>query len=252
MSLLLGGEPEEHARDLAIYRTCSWSGLLAGVRVREVPNCRVASLERMLAEEAAPAVILPGAIEGPAGLAHICSVAARRVGATPVGIGPGDAGRLLRRPLSAALADAASREPAASTPQLAADYILADFSRYGLQSGVAARGRLLSIFENVEAVHDLPVVWPAELRLSLDILDWLRVASEARLILTDRSYVQTVACLLGVPCVTLLERSSVPETIAVGANLLAGSGADEIQRSVGIMARKVSLWDDPWAGPRDG
>ncbi len=98
----------------------------------------------------------------------------------------------------------------------------------------------------------MPVLWPLSLDLHLDILDWLRIAADARLILTDRADVQVAACVLGVPCITLSEQTTVPETVSAGSNLLAGSQLEQLQRSVGIMTRKVSRWEDPWLGAGPG
>lgn len=245
--LLVAGEPEDYSRDLAIYRRDSWSGGLAGVRVRQIPNCRAEVLERLLSEENPSSVILPGAVENPAGLAPLCAAAAGRAGAPTAAISARDISRLMLRHLSAALEEAASRGPAAPGLELAGDYILSVFSKHGMYTGPTARRRLVSILKRVEAAHDLRVLWPAAQSIPLDILDCLRIASAARMILTDRADIQILACLLGVPCVSLLERSNVPETVAIGANLLAGSDEEEIQRAVGIMARKLSRWEDPWA-----
>lgn len=244
LCLLLAGDRAGHERDLAVYRTSTWAGYAETLRVRGVPDgCRTGTLERVLDEERPWVVILPGALETPMGLAAVCSMAARRTGVAAVGLPAGDVSQLLRNQLAAGLAEASSRS---ADGDLASDYAFADFSSHGLWSGPTARARLKTILDDVESVHELPVIWPAGLHVALDILDWLRFAAGARLILTDRTDVQMSACLLRVPCVTLLERTNVPETVATGANLLAGSGSEEIQRAVGLMIRKLSRWPDPW------
>lgn len=246
VTLLLAGDSAAHERDLVCYRARPWAAELSRVHIRQIGSCRAGSLERILADERPSMILLPGAVENPMGLASVCSVAAGRAGIPALGIWPADASLLLCENLPAALS--ALRERGAAAPALVApwDYILADFAAHGLWSGAAARARLGMILNEVEAAHDLPVVWPSSLCLPLDILDWFGLASEARLILTDRADVQIAACALGVPCVTLLERTNAPETVRAGANLLAGSDLDEIQRAIGIMARKVSRWEDPW------
>ncbi len=53
-------------------------------------------------------------------------------------------------------------------------------------------------------------------------LEFLQLESGARLILTDSGGLQEEACILGVPCVTLRDNTERPETVEVGANIIAG------------------------------
>ena len=57
-------------------------------------------------------------------------------------------------------------------------------------------------------------------------LAFLQLEAEAALVLTDSGGVQEETCILKVPCVTLRENTERPETITVGANLLAGTVTD--------------------------
>ncbi len=54
----------------------------------------------------------------------------------------------------------------------------------------------------------------------------------ARVILTDSGGVQKEAFYLGVPCVTLRDRTEWPETIELGANRIAGAAPNEIRDAV--------------------
>lgn len=54
-----------------------------------------------------------------------------------------------------------------------------------------------------------------------DYFTSLALPMNARLILTDSGGIQEEACILGVPCVTLRENTERPETLEVGANVLA-------------------------------
>lgn len=89
---------------------------------------------------------------------------------------------------------------------------------------------------------------PENIRLidSQEYLDFLRLESEADLILTDSGGVQEEACIVGVPCVTLRDSTERPETLDVGANVLAGVAPDQIRSSVNTMYGKVSDWKNPF------
>lgn len=110
-------------------------------------------------------------------------------------------------------------------------------------SNVDEAGRLGALFEVLEEIHrELPVVFPVhprtraaierllggrqpELRLTepLGYLDFLRLMSEARLVLTDSGGVQEETTVLGVPCLTMRENTERPVTLTDGTNVLVGS-----------------------------
>jgi UDP-N-acetylglucosamine 2-epimerase (non-hydrolysing) len=56
----------------------------------------------------------------------------------------------------------------------------------------------------------------------LDYFKFLKLLSNAKLVLTDSGGVQEEACILKVPCITLRYNTERPETLDVGSNLLAG------------------------------
>jgi len=135
------------------------------------------------------------------------------------------------------------------------------------QENVDNPERLRSIIAGLEAVHReylLPVIFPMHPRtrkmverfgVSLDgisvmspagFLEFLPLESSARLALTDSGGVQEETCILGVPCVTLRENTERPETIEVGANVLAGMGADRILASAGQMLSRAGSWQNPY------
>ena len=102
-------------------------------------------------------------------------------------------------------------------------------------------GRLAGLISVLEKIAmDLPVVFPvhprtrkriADLGLSTDglrlcppqgYLDFLRLTSAARLVLTDSGGIQEETTILGVPCLTLRENTERPVTINEGTNHLVG------------------------------
>ncbi len=112
------------------------------------------------------------------------------------------------------------------------------------------RQRLSSIFRGVKSL-DLPVIFPMHPRtrqilsatgISLDgnirpispqgFLEMIGLEKNAKKILTDSGGVQKEAFYLGVPCVTLRERTEWPETVACGANCIVGSDPESLRSAV--------------------
>jgi len=75
---------------------------------------------------------------------------------------------------------------------------------------------------------------------------FLQLEKNARLILTDSGGVQEESCILGTRCVTLRDNTERPETVEVGANILAGTNPDEIVRCTETMLQKVEGWTNPF------
>ena len=106
--------------------------------------------------------------------------------------------------------------------------------------------RLNGILKGLSQIYEelkLPVIFPAHPRTvkmikefrfevpegtrliePLGYLEFLQLLNGAKLILTDSGGVQEESCILKVPCVTLRDNTERPETIDVGANIIAGTG----------------------------
>lgn len=112
------------------------------------------------------------------------------------------------------------------------------------------RGKLSSILKAVRSL-ELPVLFPVHPRTKqilaasgislngnirpiapLGFLEMIGIEKHAKKILTDSGGVQKEAFYLGVPCVTLRDHTEWPETVACGANLIAGSEPDAILKAV--------------------
>lgn len=65
----------------------------------------------------------------------------------------------------------------------------------------------------------------------LGYLDFMRLYSGARLVLTDSGGLQEETTVLGIPCLTLRENTERPVTIELGTNILVGTDPDKIRSS---------------------
>jgi UDP-N-acetylglucosamine 2-epimerase (non-hydrolysing) len=72
--------------------------------------------------------------------------------------------------------------------------------------------------------------------------DFLTLLSNCTAVITDSGGVQEEACILGVPCVTIRDRTERTETIDVGANVL-------VHRNVEAMVAALNRPINPWTNP---
>ena len=82
--------------------------------------------------------------------------------------------------------------------------------------------------------------------------DFLRLEASASLVLTDSGGVQEESCILGTPCVTLRDNTERPETVDVGANVVAGSSPSEILKAAKQMMDSKGSWCQPFGDGRSG
>ncbi len=124
---------------------------------------------------------------------------------------------------------------------------------------------LLSGASQAARKHDVPVIYPmhprAKKRVSefgmtvpdpirviepQEYFDFLRLEDQATLILTDSGGVQEEACILDTPCVTLRDTTERPETVSVGANVLAESEPAAIVKRADEMIAADGGWKNPF------
>lgn len=117
--------------------------------------------------------------------------------------------------------------------------------------------------------HDIPVIFPVHPRTEKNIkvwnikssgvtvlpplgyLDFLKLISHARLVLTDSGGIQEETTVLGVPCLTLRRNTERPVTLHTGTNQLVGMDPKKILKAVsGVLKGRVEkthahppLWD---------
>ena len=148
-----------------------------------------------------------------------------------------------------------NREKAASSPILedlglvGGDHAVVTLHRPSNVDDEAIFGRLLDALEVVQA--ERPVIFPIHPRTRqrlastnlgrrveamkgmrlvdpLGYLEFLRLLSTARIVLTDSGGVQEETTILRVPCLTLRENTERPVTVAMGTNLLVGTDTTRI------------------------
>ncbi len=85
-----------------------------------------------------------------------------------------------------------------------------------------------------------------QLRDGAGYLEFLALLSGASLVLTDSGGVQQEACIHRIPCVTLRENTEWTETLAIGANRLAGVSPDRIARCAFEATQTRVDWQIPF------
>lgn len=151
------------------------------------------------------------------------------------------------------------------------DYFLLTMHR---PSNVDSKNILKSLFKTLEKIYQkykLPIIFPIHPRTKSQLekfklflpegiveiepvgfLDFLELESNARLILTDSGGVQEEACILKVPSITLRENTERPETIKVGASILAGHNEQKIILAVKKMLLAKNNWSNPFGDGQSG
>ena len=88
-----------------------------------------------------------------------------------------------------------------------------------------ARVEEFGFTDRIERARNLRLVEP------LGYLDFLRLYSGARLVLTDSGGLQEETTALSIPCLTLRENTERPITVEMGTNIIVGTDTDRITRA---------------------
>jgi UDP-N-acetylglucosamine 2-epimerase (non-hydrolysing) len=149
-------------------------------------------------------------------------------------------------------------------------YLLVTLHR---QENVDNKQRLKGILDGLTKIHEkfgMPLVFPVHPRTEkmissfglklkgfqmikpLGFLEFLQLESHARLALTDSGGVQEETCILNVPCVTIRDSTERPETVDVGANIIAGVDPACIIDAAGQMLEKPRSWKNPFGDGKSG
>ncbi|HNX91049.1 MAG TPA: UDP-N-acetylglucosamine 2-epimerase (non-hydrolyzing) [Candidatus Omnitrophota bacterium] len=124
---------------------------------------------------------------------------------------------------------------------------------------------MIAGIKKIKAKYGLPVVFPIHPRtvkkmemFGIDplsfatvieptgFLDFLALEDNAALVITDSGGLQEESCVLKVPCITLRDTTERPETVTVGANMLAGACPDKILECAKKMISKKRNWKNPF------
>ncbi len=136
------------------------------------------------------------------------------------------------------------------------------------QENVDDRLRLQSILKGIvlfSRKSGLKAVWPVHPRARkmisafgikvppgitmikpLGFFEFLSLEKNAAIALTDSGGVQEEACIFGTKCVTLRENTERPETVKIGANVVAGWKAEEIAGHALEMLSSSGKWEQPF------
>jgi len=138
---------------------------------------------------------------------------------------------------------------------------------------VDVKERISNVLEALRFIskkYSLPVIFPMhprtvkmvkEFGLSLEditvlkplgYLEFLQLEKHARVILTDSGGLQEEGCILGTPCVTLRDNTERPETVEVGANVLAGTNTLKILSCVHCWINYSNHWNHPFGNADSG
>jgi UDP-N-acetylglucosamine 2-epimerase (non-hydrolysing) len=102
------------------------------------------------------------------------------------------------------------------------------------------RADQFGLLDELESIDELHLTNP------IGYLDFLALLDSADLALTDSGGIQEESCILGVPCVTLRENTERPETVSVGANVVAGTDPQSVVTEAVTQRSLNGNWQTPF------
>ncbi|MGB8225644.1 MAG: UDP-N-acetylglucosamine 2-epimerase (non-hydrolyzing) [Sedimentisphaerales bacterium] len=109
--------------------------------------------------------------------------------------------------------------------------------------------RTLKQFELTGLIRNLNNFPNIMLTEPLGYLDFMKLMSESKIVITDSGGIQEETTVLGIPCLTVRENTERPITITEGTNMLVGTDTDKILRGFRESLHRVKkksrphLWD---------
>ncbi|HYV09027.1 MAG TPA: UDP-N-acetylglucosamine 2-epimerase (non-hydrolyzing) [Thermoplasmata archaeon] len=148
-------------------------------------------------------------------------------------------------------------------------YIVLTFHRAENVESRERLARALDAFEAVAHESGLPILFPIHPRTAKRLrefglenradavatlrrveptgyLDMLVLEKNAALVMTDSGGLQEESCFFRVPCVTLRENTERPETLAIRANVLAGTEPSRVAAAVRSQLASPRDWPNPY------
>lgn len=154
-------------------------------------------------------------------------------------------------------------------------YMLLTFHRAENVDGPERLTGALDTFEAAAEAAELPILFPIHPRTAKNLrrfnlekraasiealrrieptgyLDMLVLEKNAAVVLTDSGGLQEESCYFRVPCVTLRENTERPETLEIGANVLAGTAPERVAAAVMSQMARPRKWPNPFGDGTTG
>src|SRR5256712_4152602 len=154
-------------------------------------------------------------------------------------------------------------------------YLLLTFHRSENVDSKERLARALAAFERAAHEAGLPILFPIHPRTARRLrefglearvaaqptlrrieptgyLDMLVLEKNAALVMTDSGGLQEESCFFRVPCVTLRDNTERPETLEIGANVLAGTDPERVRDAVRRQLDADRKWPNPYGDGTTG
>jgi len=99
-----------------------------------------------------------------------------------------------------------------------------------------------NLLKKVNDIDDLKII------KATGYFDFLKLLTNCSIVLTDSGGIQEESCILNVPCVTLRENTERPETVEVGANIIATTKPEKVCEAIRCLLEKDKNkeWPNPF------